>query len=185
MVDDASRPKISGRLIRPATVADLPREIWKYCDRNTVPPKSATPTSVLATTASATVRLRKMPSGMIGSAARDSVHTASASRSTPPQTNAAVCHEPQAKCRPARVDQISSVQTPAMISSAPSQSTRTGRRTTGRCSVRCSRAIAASENGMPMRKHQRQPSQDVSTSTPPISGPAMVATPNTAPNRPE
>ena len=36
-----------------------------------------------------------------------------------------------------------------------------------------------------MKKHQRQPSQDVSTSRPPISGPAMVATPKTSPNNPE
>jgi hypothetical protein len=84
------------------------------------------------------------------------------------------------------VDQISRSHTPAVIRKAPSQSIDTGLRgVRGRCSVFCSSAIAASENGTPIRKHQRQPSHEVSTSTPPISGPAMVATPNTAPNRPE
>ncbi len=38
---------------------------------------------------------------------------------------------------------------------------------------------------MPMKKHQRQPSHEVSTSRPPMSGPATVPTPNTAPNMPE
>ena len=36
-----------------------------------------------------------------------------------------------------------------------------------------------------MKKHQRQPSHEVSTSRPPISGPAIVPTPNTAPKMPE
>jgi hypothetical protein len=40
-------------------------------------------------------------------------------------------------------------------------------------------------NGTPTRKHQRQPSHEVSTSTPPISGPAMVPMPKTAPKMPE
>ena len=43
-----------------------------------MPPNIATPTSTLASVASETVRLRKMSSGMIGSAARDSTYTAAA-----------------------------------------------------------------------------------------------------------
>jgi hypothetical protein len=35
-----------------------------------------------------------------------------------------------------------------------------------------------------MKKHQRQPSHEVSTMTPPISGPATVATAKTAPKMP-
>jgi hypothetical protein len=55
-----------GRLIRPATVGDLPREIWKYCDRNTVPPNIATPTRTLVIVVRLNVRLRNSRSGMIG-----------------------------------------------------------------------------------------------------------------------
>ena len=86
---------------------------------------------------------------------------------------------------PASVDQTSSVETPVVMSSAPSQSMRTSRRTVGRCSVRCSSTIESRVNGTPRKKHQRQPSQEVSTSAPPISGPAMVPTPKTAPKMPE
>ncbi len=44
--------------------------------------------------------------------------------------------------------------------------------------------MASSANGTPMKKHQRQPSHEVSTSTPPTSGPATVPTAKTAPKTP-
>ena len=121
---------------------------------------------------------------MIGSSVRDSTNTASASSASPPPTSSAVQPDAQSNLFPASDDQISSVDTPEVISRAPSQSMRTLRRTTGRCSVFCSSAMDSRLNGTPIRKHQRQPSQDVSTRTPPISGPAMVPTPNTAPKMP-
>ena len=53
-------------------------------------------------------------------------------------------------------------------------------RTTGRFRVRCTTTKAATARGTPMKNVQRQPSQLVSTMTPPISGPATVATAMTA-----
>lgn len=44
--------------------------------------------------------------------------------------------------------------------------------------------MASSANGTPMKKHHRQPSHEVSTSTPPTSGPATVPMANTAPKMP-
>jgi hypothetical protein len=44
----------------------------------------------------------------------------------------------------------------------------------GRSRVRWNRTIATPASGMPMRKHHRQPSHEVSTRTPPSSGPPMV-----------
>ncbi len=113
------RPRIIGRLIRPAAVGVLPSEIWKYWERNTVPPNMATPTSRLATVVSATVRLRKMSSGMIGSWTLDSTSTAASSRTTPAVTRAAVCHEAQSNRLPARVTHSSSALTPLMMRTAP------------------------------------------------------------------
>ncbi len=84
-----------------------------------MPPNMATPTSRLATVVSATVRLRKMSSGMIGSATRDSTHTAAASRTTPAVTSAAVCQDAQSKRLPARVTHSSSELTPLMMRTAP------------------------------------------------------------------
>ena len=74
--------------------------------------------------------------------------------------------------------------TPAVIRNAPHQSIFTSRRTVGRCSVRCSRTIAASTNGTPTRKQARQPSGE-STRKPPSSGPPTVAEAKTAPKIPE
>src|SRR5690606_13448188 len=183
-VEETSVPNTIGRLIQPATVGDLPSESWKYWDRKTVLPNIATPTRALASVASATVRLRKILSGMIGSAARASTRIASASSTTPAMTIVALQPDAQANVLPASDDQISSTETPAVISTAPSQSIRTSRRTTGRLRVRWRRTIDRRVNGTPIRKHQRQPSQSVSTSTPPISGPAIVPRPKIAPKTP-
>lgn len=46
---------------------------------------------------------------------------------------------------------------------------------TGRWSVRWTTTRARAAIGTPTKKHQRQPSQLVSTMTPPMSGPAIVA----------
>lgn len=108
--------------MRPATVGDLPSEIWKYWERNTVPANIAIPTKKLARVVSDTVRLRKMSSGMIGSAALDSTKTAATRNTTPVVTSAAVCQDAQSKLLPASDVQISSAQTPATIRKAPSQS---------------------------------------------------------------
>lgn len=183
-VDDTSRPPISGRLMSPAAVGDLPSEIWKYWDRNTVPANIAIPTKKLARVVSDTVRLRKIPSGMIGSAALRSTRTAATRSTSPTVTSAAVCQDAQSKLLPARDVQISSAQTPVTMRKAPSQSILTWRRTVGSFRVRWSSTIPASANGTPMKKHQRQPSHEVSTRTPPISGPATVPTAKTAPKMP-
>jgi hypothetical protein len=46
-VEETRSPKIIGRLISQATVADLPRATWNYWDMKLVPPNNATPTSTL------------------------------------------------------------------------------------------------------------------------------------------
>src|SRR3981189_2382598 len=130
-VDEISRPKMSGRLINPPWVGDLPSDIWKYWDRNTVPPNMARPTRMLATVASDTVRLRKISSGIIGSGTRDSTYTANARMTNPAETRPAVHKEPQAYLLPARVPHTNRMDTPTVMSAAPSQSMRTSRRTVG------------------------------------------------------
>ena len=80
---ETSRPPTSASDIRPARVGDMPRAIWKYCERKTVEPNIARPTMTLAKTARLVVRSRNSRSGMIGSRTRDSVWTAAASRTTP------------------------------------------------------------------------------------------------------
>src|SRR5690606_4113533 len=114
-VEETSVPNTIGRLIQPATVGDLPSESWKYWDRKTVLPNIATPTRALASVASAPVRLRKILSGMIGSAARASTRIASASSTTPAMTIVALQPDAQANVLPASDDQISSTETPAVI----------------------------------------------------------------------
>ena len=115
----STSPAIIGSDIRPATVGLLPREIWKYWLRNTVPANSVTPTNRLAKVARAVLRSRNSRSGMIGSAARASRQTARASSRTPPPTIRAVAGEPQANWCPASDTQMSSVLTPPTMRVAP------------------------------------------------------------------
>ena len=65
------------------------------------------------------VRSRNSRSGMIGSLARISVTTAATSSSTPSATIQAVVTEPQSKLWPASETQISSMETPPAIRTAP------------------------------------------------------------------
>ena len=58
--------------LRHTITGDMPREIWKYCERKTVPANIATPTITLANVARLVVRSRNSRSGMIGSFARAS-----------------------------------------------------------------------------------------------------------------
>ena len=79
----------------------------------------ATPIAVLATMASVVVRSRNSRSGTIGSFARVSVTRKATIARTPPPTEHAVSVEAQAKLWPARVTQMSSVETPAVRNAAP------------------------------------------------------------------
>ncbi len=56
----------------------------------------------------------------------------------------------------------------------------TSRRMTGSFSVSCMTTSEITASGTQAKKHQRQPSQSVSTISPPSSGPATVATDMTA-----
>lgn len=64
---ETSTPPTIASDMRPALVGDIPRAIWKYCDRNTVAPNIATPTITEASTARLVVLSRNSRSGMIGS----------------------------------------------------------------------------------------------------------------------
>ncbi len=90
-----------------------------YWVRKMVVPNNATPTAMLAMTARTTVRLPNSDSGMIGSSTRDSTSTASASSAIPPSTISVVCQDPQAKLWPASETQMSRLETPAVMSTAP------------------------------------------------------------------
>ena len=136
-------------VIRPDMVGLAPRLIWKYWLRKTEAPNIATPTAMLATTARVMVRLRNSRSGMIGSLARYSTRTASTPRATAPVTMTALCQESQSYLSPARVTQISSSDTAAVIRVAPAQSIFTWRLTTGRCRVFWSTTRATMANGTP------------------------------------
>jgi hypothetical protein len=118
-VDEIIEPMIIGRVSRPAAVGEWPRAIWKYWPRKTAPPKSATPTAMLATTASVVVRSRKSRSGMIGSFALVSTSTAAPSRTTPSPTSRSDVRDPHANSVPASVTQMSRSQTPPAMSAAP------------------------------------------------------------------
>jgi hypothetical protein len=79
----------------------------------------ATPTMTLASTESLTVRCRNSRSGMIGSAARCSTSRAQIPSSTAPTSMTALCQLSQWYCWPARLTQMSSRLTAAVISVAP------------------------------------------------------------------
>ncbi len=148
--EEMNSPRISGVVLNPAWVGLSPRLIWKYWLRKTVAPNSAIPTKRLATTAREMLRCLNKPSGMTGSAARDSTRTASAPITMAPSTMAIVCQDHQSKLLPANDTQISSNDTAPVISVAPSQSILTSSRlTVGRCSVFCSSTMAIAANGTP------------------------------------
>ena len=65
------------------------------------------------------VRSRNSASGMIGSGARSSTTTAATSRNTPSATIQVVVTEAQPKACPASDTQMSSVETPPAMSTAP------------------------------------------------------------------
>lgn len=77
------------------------------------------PTARLPRIARAVVRSRTISSGTTGSLARDSTHTASASRTTEAPTITKVCQEIQSKELSTKEIQMSSTLTPAAISAAP------------------------------------------------------------------
>lgn len=96
------------------------------------------------------VRLRKRRSGMIGSAARDSVKTKIRPSRTEPATITPLCHDSQSYLSPAKVTQTSSRETAALMKNAPVQSTLTpSRLTTGSLRVFWSTISAMIANGTP------------------------------------
>src|SRR4029078_970933 len=96
-----------------------PREIWKYCVSNVVPPNIATPTAALATTTSTVVALRSRRIGMIGSGARHSTTSVSASAARVPPRYHAVCADHQGKSCPAKVTQTSGNEAVTAMRPAP------------------------------------------------------------------
>lgn len=148
-VEETNRPPIIGMVRMPDMVGDSPRASWKYWLKKTVPENIAMPTNSEAAEARLMVLLRKRRSGMIGSLARDSTRTKSRPSASAPPVIAQVCQEIQSYEVPAWVTQISSSDTAPLIRKAPSQSTLTSRRTTGRCRVRWSTISAMTANGTP------------------------------------
>ena len=67
-------PSIIGIRRVPLYVADRPRTAWKNSGMKMIMPNIPMPMQKRATTVTTTIRLRKMSRGMIGSAARDSIH---------------------------------------------------------------------------------------------------------------
>ncbi len=180
-VEETNRPAIIGMVMTPDIVGDMSRASWKYWLKKTVPANIATPTSREASEASVMVRLRNRRSGMIGSLALVSTRRKSSVSASAPPTIAQVCQDSQAYLSSAKVTQISSRLTAAVMTKAPAQSTLTLRLLSGRCSVFWSTNRAISANGTPTYRHQRQPSHSVSVMTPPTSGPPTVATAKVAP----
>ncbi len=82
---------------------------------------------------------------------------------------------------PASETHTSSRLTPPTRNNAPNQSILTGRLMTGSFSVLPSTMKAITAIGTVTQKHQRHPSQGVSTMSPPTSGPLTVATAKVAP----
>ena len=117
---ESIRPITSGTVMRPAWVGDIPRAIWKYCDRKTVLPNIATPTMTEAKVARLVVRSRNRCSGMIGSLTLSSVTIGRGEqqrRRAP--TIQAVVEESQSNSVPASETQMSSVETPPVMRPAP------------------------------------------------------------------
>ncbi len=119
IVLETRRPTTIGIVSRPDSVGDLPRAICMYWLRNTEVPNSATPTAMLAITASTSERFSNSRSGIIGSAARRSTSTAGISSPNAPITSAAVCHDAHSIWWPAIEIQISSTEMPADTRNAP------------------------------------------------------------------
>src|SRR4029453_45700 len=112
------RPPTIAIDINPAWGGDIPRAIWKYCERKTVDPNIATPTIVEAKTERLVVRSRKSRIGMIGSLARSSTSTATARVSSPTATRMHDTVEVQENSEPARETQTSRTDTPPAMSAA-------------------------------------------------------------------
>lgn len=118
-VEETNRPAIIGMVRTPDMVGDLSRAGWKYWLKKMVPANIATPTKSEASEASVIVRLRNSRSGMSGSLALASTSTKTTSSASVPPTIAYVCQDTQSYLSPAKVTQISSRQTAAVMRKAP------------------------------------------------------------------
>ena len=76
-------PIIRGNAARPESVGEKPWTTWNQRGRKTIAPKNAKAAKKLETIELEYVRLRKRPSGMIGSFARDSAEMNSRIPTTP------------------------------------------------------------------------------------------------------
>ncbi len=114
-----------------------------------MPANIAIPTNSEAIDASVMVRFLNRRSGMIGSSAFVSTRQKTRARTIAPPTMTAVCQDIQSYLSSAKVTQISSRQTAAVMKKAPAQSTLTLRLLCGRCSVFCSTTRAISAKGTP------------------------------------
>src|SRR5579875_1099139 len=92
----ASRPSTIGSIRSPDVVADTPFTYCRKVGRNVIEPIIAKPTMKLSTEATLNTRLRNNRIGRIGSAARSSTNTKTASATTEPANRAMIVAEPQA-----------------------------------------------------------------------------------------
>ena len=126
-------PIISGIDSRPASVGEKPRATWKYWPRKTGAPNIAMPTPMLATIASAVVRVRITRSGSSGSETLVSTMTSSTASTAAPPSISALSQPNHGKLVPANDTQIIGSDAAPAISRAPSTSGRVRRRTVSRC----------------------------------------------------
>src|SRR5699024_2025716 len=117
--DPASETSIIGATKIPAADADSPRANWKYWAKNTEAPNTAMPMTMLAATASTTVRSVAMCSGTSGWRARSWVRTASGISSAMDAPIAAEGADHHANAAPPKVSHTISSDTVAVIASAP------------------------------------------------------------------
>jgi hypothetical protein len=83
-IDVTSSPATSGSTCRPDAVAETPLTYCRCVGRNVMAPSIANPTMNASTTQTEKTDERKSRSGRIGSTARDSKRTKSASATTDP-----------------------------------------------------------------------------------------------------
>ena len=97
-------PTIMGVSSRPLTVGEAPCTVCWYSGRNVIAPNMASPARKLSPVTSAKFRFRKMCSGRIGSAARDSIMRNRATLTTASAPRPRICGEAHEYWLPPQVE---------------------------------------------------------------------------------
>ena len=181
--DVVTAPSISGVSTTPDDVADVPITPCTKSGTYEIVPNIAMPTSAMQATLPATIGLRRISNGRIGSRARRST-TANDGEQRPPRRRARrrTCALVHGYCLPPQTSPSRSAPVPAASTPAPSQSIE--------CSVCGARrgivieitTSATPPTGRLTRKIQRQLA--LSTMKPPTAGPMIDDAAKTAPISP-